>query len=225
MGDSFLSVHKPSSNWTEVRLLPCSAQHSCIHWGHLPEGSGKKIKPSLWLCFFKQAPGFPLLPFQHSYNYLQHFLRPVICADASFYVDVFETERCPTGSHPSWSCFPAGRARWPVEVGDVPLPLHCWHFWLSRQSSLDSSLSLGAWIRASQLAGRQVRGISPAQAAAITCAAAVHARGLCSETEEEISVTILAFKQLEKELTEAPGLCFHDCINLLLALERNFRWT
>lgn len=34
---------------------------------------------------------------------------------------------------------------------------------------------------------------------------------------------ILAFRQLEKELMEAPDLCFHDCINLLLALERNFR--
>lgn len=47
--------------------------------------------------------------------------------------------------------------------------------------------------------------------------------GCAVKTEEEISVIILAFTQLEKELMEAPDLCFHDCINLLLALERSFR--
>lgn len=127
MGDGSLPVHKPGSNWTEVRLLPCRAQQSHIHWGHLPEGSGKKIKPLLPLCFFKQAPGFLLLPFQHSYNYLQNFLRPVTCAHARFYMDVFETECCPTGSRPSWSHFPAGRAQWAAEVEREPLPLCCWY--------------------------------------------------------------------------------------------------
>lgn len=73
------------------------------------------------------------------------------------------------------------------------------------------------------MAAKVVRATSPAQAAALPCAGAVRACGMCGKTEEKSSVIILAFEQLEKELTEAPGLCFHDCINLLLALERNSR--
>lgn len=69
------------------------------------------------------------------------------------------------------------------------------------------------------MAARVMGGIS----AALPCAGAVRACGMCSETEEKSSAIILAFEQLEKDLTEAPDLRFHDCINLLLAPERNSR--
>lgn len=93
-------------------------------------------------------------------------------------MDVFETERCLTGSCPSWSHFAQGghglQPRW-----DTCLFLCTAGTADSRQSSLGSSPSLRAWIRARQLAARQVRGIL-AQAASHHFIGAVYVCGLCS---------------------------------------------
>lgn len=51
-----------------------------------------------FIFFFTQAPGFPLLPFQHNDNYLQNFLSSVICAAASFYLMFFKLRAAQLGA-------------------------------------------------------------------------------------------------------------------------------
>lgn len=178
MESSFLPVYKLGLIWIEARKLPGSAQHSCIHWVTCQEAAGKKSNSSCCFVFLNKLMAFHFF-LSSTVTTVSRTSSDLWLRRGQFYMDVFEIEYCPTGRCPSWSHFAAGRTRAPAEVGHVPLSLHYWHCWLSRQSSLGSRPSLRAWIRASQLAARQVRGMF-AQAASHHFVGAVHVCGLCS---------------------------------------------